>query len=356
MNDKKENVEKVKVKWTTLIGGVSVFFIFVLLIFSLIVYRLSDSVNMPSFVKNNIFLPAVIVGWNSFMSIGEINQNLYSIKSFYENQDFSSVGLRFDFSTEDGKKRLKIREKELINKMIEDEAIEILAKERGINVNNRVVNENVIRKLDDYGNEKEVRENLSRLYDWSLDDFKDKVVRPGIYKEELIKWLEENDGKEKKESASSKAKESREKLKNGADFESLAKEISEGGTSDSGGRLGWFEASQISKEIRNDVIDLKSGETSGVLESTMGYHIIKVNEIKNEEGIIFYDISQIFFPKMSFAYWLDGKIKSMNVLVLLSDFKWNSESGLVEFDSDEMKKFEEKSMENVQGDASLINF
>lgn len=356
MNDKKENSEVKKIKLSTLMIGFLIFFIVILVVFSLVVYRLSDSVNMPAFLKNNVFLPAVIINGKDFISIGEVNQNLYSIKSFYENQDFSSVGLRFDFNTEDGKKRLKIREKELLNKMIEDRAIEILSKERGIIVSNKTIDDSVDRKLDDYGNEKEVKENLSRLYGWSINDFKTKIVRPGIYKDELMEWLEENDGKDEKDAAIKKSKEAKTKLDSGSEFDSLAKEISEGGTADSGGRLGWFESSQISNDIRNKVIELKDGEISDVLESEMGYHIVKVNEIKDEDGKIFYDISQIFFPKMSFASWLDEKIKSMSVLVLLADFDWDKSSGLVEFDSEEMKNFEKKSLENIQGDASLLNF
>lgn len=358
MNEKKEKEAGAvkEIKTSTLIYGVLLFVLAILIIFSLVVYRLSDSVRMPGFITNNIFLPAAIIDGTSFISVGDVNRNLLSIKSFYENQDFSSVGIRFDFSTEEGKKRLKIRERELLNKMIEDRMIEKLAKERGIEVSRRAVDENVDRKLNEYGNEREVRDNLYRLYGWSLDDFKERVVKPSIYKDELEKWLEENDGKEKRDSSNKKATETSAELKNGADFDVLAKKISEGGTSDSGGKLGWFEGDQISMDIKNSVVELKTGEISDVLESKLGYHIVKLNETKELDEKKSYNISQIFFPKMSFAIWLDEKIKNSSVYLPIMGYAWNNEDGVVEFDSNEMKSFEEKSLNDAQRDASLLTF
>jgi len=356
MNEKKGKGEGVtkKIKTSTLVISIFAFILLFLLVFSLVVYRFDDSVKLPTFVSKNIFLPAVIINKTNFISIGDVKRNLSSIKSFYEKQDFSSVGVRFDFSTADGKKRLKIRERELLNKMIEDKMIEILAKQNGIRVSDKSVDENVSRKLNEYGNEREVSDSLYKLYGWSLDDFKEKVVKPSIYKDELEKWLEKNDGKEKKDSSYEKATEASGELKSGTDFDSLAKKISEGGTSDSGGKLGWFQEDQISVDIRGAVADLKVGETSDVLESKLGYHIVKLNEIRDADNTKSYNISQIFFPKMSFAIWLDEKIKDSSIYVPMLDYSWNSEEGLVEFDNNEMKKFEEKSLNDTQRDASLL--
>jgi len=148
-----------------------------------------------------------------------------SIRRFYENQDFSSLGLRFDFNTDDGKKRLKIREKELINKMIEDSAVEILAQERGINISKKTVKDNVDRKMDEYGNREIVGENLDNLYDWTIDDFKDKIVRPSLYKDALEKWLAENEGKEKNDKAKKTAQKKKKKKKKSRRFPREVRQI-----------------------------------------------------------------------------------------------------------------------------------
>lgn len=355
MEEKKEVDEIKKIKINTLIKSLGLFVVVFFIVFSVIIYRFSDFVRIPEFVHNRIFLPAVVIDKDNFITIGSINQNLLSIKKFYESQDFSALGYRFDFSTEDGKKRLKIRERELINKMIEDRAIEILAKEKGIDISNSLVDDNVNRKLQEYGNEDSVADNLKRLYGWSIDDFKVKIVKPSLYKDELEKWLQENEGKELKNTSFKDAQIAKEKIKNGDDFDQVAKDISEGATAQTGGKLGWFKENQISKEISADVVVLKKGETSDVLESKLGYHIVKLDDSKELDGEKVFSISQIFFPKMSFANWLSKEIKNMSVMVWISDYDWNNETGMIEFKDKSMEEYSEKIMSGAQQDASLMS-
>ena len=71
-------------------------------------------------VPNKILpFPAAVINYTNFLSIGTLNEDLDSSRRFYESQDFSSVGLRVDFNTEDGQKRLRVKEKDILNKMIE---------------------------------------------------------------------------------------------------------------------------------------------------------------------------------------------------------------------------------------------
>ncbi|MDX9913363.1 MAG: peptidylprolyl isomerase [Candidatus Moranbacteria bacterium] len=355
-NKKNESEAEKKIKISTLFYGTAIFILLAFLFSAIFVYRLNSPNKIPGYIYNHIFYPAVIMDGTEFISIGSVNQNLLSIKKFYESQDFSSLGLRFDFTTDDGKRRLKIREKELINKMIEDRAIEILAKERGIKVSKKTVSDNVDRKMDEYGNRDTIGENLKNLYGWTIGDFEEKIVKPSLYKDELEKWLMENDGKGKNEKSQQNANDAKKRLEKGENFDEVAKAISEGGTSETGGKLGWFKADQISEEIRKDVIALKKDEISDVLESKLGYHIIRIDDTKEVDGAKIYDVNQIFFPKTSFATWLDTQIKAMNVWILLVDYKWNEKTGAVEFKDEEMERFEVESLNKAQKDASLLTF
>lgn len=66
-------------------------------------------------------------------------------------------------------------------------------------------------------------------------------------------------------------------LKNGADFEKLAKEKSEDKSSGaSGGDLGWFTADKMVPEFSKAAFALKKGEISAPVKSDFGWHIIKV--------------------------------------------------------------------------------
>jgi parvulin-like peptidyl-prolyl isomerase len=70
------------------------------------------------------------------------------------------------------------------------------------------------------------------------------------------------------------------KLKKGKDFGKLAKEFSEDdSTRDKAGSLGTLLPQTTIPEIAAEMERLALGETSGVIKSSFGYHIIKLNDI-----------------------------------------------------------------------------
>gem|GEM_PF-393212 len=70
------------------------------------------------------------------------------------------------------------------------------------------------------------------------------------------------------------------KLKKGEEFGKLAKEFSEDdATRDKGGNLGTLLPQTTIPEIAAEMTQLTLGETSGVIKSSFGYHIIKLNNI-----------------------------------------------------------------------------
>lgn len=320
---------------------------------SILVYGFDLKKGWLEKMKQVIPFPAAMVEDKKWISIAEFSENSGSVRRFYENQDFSQVGLRVDFNTPDGQKRLRIREKEVLEKMIEDKAILILAEKEGIEVTEKDLEDNVDKKLDEYGNRDNVKEELMRLYGWTIEDFKEKIVRPSLYRERLTKVYEEK--YQDTEAARKKIEEAENLIaKKEKTFSEAVSRFSEGSTAEAGGELGWFKKDQIIPEIAEKIFSLKKGERSPVLESQLGFHIVEMEEKKTEGGDELVRIRQIFSAKKTFAQWVGEQMKGMRIRILIKGYDWNADRMKVEFSSQEMKDFEEETRKDPKGDASVI--
>lgn len=87
-----------------------------------------------------------------------------------------------------------------------------------------------------------------------------------------------------REAARAEAEEILEQLRNGADFEEMARRYTdEPGGRERAGDLGWFRMGQMVPEFERAAFSLPPGAISNVVETSFGFHIIKVERVKGGE-------------------------------------------------------------------------
>ena len=105
----------------------------------------------------------------------------------------------------------------------------------------------------------------------------------------------------------SKAENLYEKIQNGDDFATLAKENSTCPSSANGGDLGYFGRGQMVKEFEDMAFSLEVGAVSKPVKTQFGYHLILLNDKKSDKAKNFEDIKDelkesLFAKKQQDAY------------------------------------------------------
>lgn len=126
-------------------------------------------------------------------------------------------------------------------------------------------------------------EDIRNFYDENIEEFKANEVKASHI---LIKTVDDNMVplaqdivQEKRETAQDLL----DRINSGEDFAALAKEFSEDPASAvNGGDLGYFRKGVMVKEFEEAAFSLQPGEVSELVESSYGYHIIKLVDIKDE--------------------------------------------------------------------------
>ncbi|MEP7271647.1 MAG: peptidylprolyl isomerase [Acidobacteriota bacterium] len=112
---------------------------------------------------------------------------------------------------------------------------------------------------------------LAELYTAELQ----KKLKPTP--EEMKKYLEEHPEADV-EKIKQKAEELLARVKKGEDFNAIATQFTEDGSREQGGDLGWFPKGKMDPVFENVAWGLQKGQTSELVKTKFGFHIIKLDD------------------------------------------------------------------------------
>ncbi|MFP4159165.1 MAG: peptidylprolyl isomerase [Desulfobacterales bacterium] len=208
----------------------------------------------------------------------------------------------------------------ILDNIIDQEMLYQASREEGIEVDPDEIQQEIDQLMDQFENQEDFRKQMAEM-NYS-EEALEKEIRQNLAIRKLIDerfaseisvsdddikaYYEENqsefeepervharhilirsgpdDDDETKEEAKEKLEEVREKLESGEEFSELARQYSEGPTAESGGDLGYFSRGEMVKRFDEAAFGLEAGEVSDIVETRFGYHLIKVED-KKEQGV-----------------------------------------------------------------------
>lgn len=126
------------------------------------------------------------------------------------------------------------------------------------------------------------------------------------------------------------------------DFAKVTSRFNEDGTKNKGGLLGEISLNMVTPKLASIISAMKKGDVSGIVESEYGYHIIRVDDIKEEKIKDFNEVKEIVKEKV-----IQNKAKIL-ALKSASEIKDALEKGQVQ------NKYKPEKAE-IQKDKPVIN-
>lgn len=244
-------------------------------------------------------LPAVSVN-GEFVSLSSFYRQVSYIKNFNKQVPQS---LSKDITDE---KSLRLS---VLDNIIEAKVVAQEAKKNKITLTQKDIDAAYKVAADANGGPEQIDKVLKELYGMSPAEFK-ILITDQLYREKIReKLLVQVHIKHILLTDKVKADAALARIQKGETFEAVAASASEDSNSkDKGGDLGWLGRDDLRNNIDADfekaVFALKKGETSGVIKSKYGYHIVKLEDKKGSIDKSFTDWLQEVKKKASIKKYI----------------------------------------------------
>lgn len=197
-----------------------------------------------------------------------------------------------DPKSQAGQDAIKSLKQQVLDQMINDVVVAMKAQDEGIKVTDDDLNARLAQMIQDAGSVDKLNAYLTKNQ-LSLGDLCDQV-RNQLIGEAMLDHItialqpnaEQVHARHILVPTAAEAQTILTQLQNGADFATLAKKYStDEASAPNGGDLGWFPKGVMDPRFEAVAFQLKVGETSQVVQTQFGFHIIQVLEHDNSRPL-----------------------------------------------------------------------
>lgn len=299
---------KINRKKAAIIGGsVLGAILLLLLIFGVLIYKYKSDSRIVQIVSGVVPYPAQIVD-GSWVTYSTYLFEVGSIKNYYQSQSQGGAegeegaAPAIDFTSDEGKERLKQLREQVITQLQEEAMVKKIARKNKVSVSDKEIKEQVDQITKSAGGEEKVNEVLKKFYGWDKADLTKKIEYQ-LLKQKTAEKLQNDESINAQ--AKSKAEEVLKEVKAGGDFAELAKKNSQDSSAANGGDLGFFSKGQMVPEFEKVAFELQPGQTSELVKTKYGYHIIKVTGKKDDQV----QASHILIKGIDFDQYIKDELK-----------------------------------------------
>jgi parvulin-like peptidyl-prolyl isomerase len=269
----------------------------------------------PTPVETLTATPSKVEGLAALVNGQPIGQEEYEKQVAQVEAFFAQEGL--DPESEEGRERLAQARRQVLEQMIDQELIRQAAVEMGVSISEAELEASIQDIIEQSGGQDQFNQSLQGM-DTTYEDFRqmllDQLLSEAVYSAvtaSISPVAEQVHARHILLPTRERAEEVLARLQAGEDFSYLAREYSEDISSrESGGDVGFFPRGVMPPEVEEVAFSLEVGETSEIVETQFGFHIVQVLEREEREIAV-----EVFenLRQQAFMQWLQDRREAATI-------------------------------------------
>ncbi|MBI2984570.1 MAG: peptidylprolyl isomerase [Candidatus Kerfeldbacteria bacterium] len=265
-------------------------------------------------------LPAATVGWR-VIPIHTFLEERQAIEHYRQAVPTSST----DGAAGVGAARV---DQAALDKLVRQAATLALLERWGVTVSTSDVDQAFTAQILQAGDRALTTRTIAKLYGWTLAQYKAHVVRLAVARDKLRQQLSFDD--RLNQTARRQAERVFALVQAGQQsFSELAKTYSEDAYAPNGGDLGFIKRGEQDEAIDDAAWSLPVGQTSDLIHTKFGWHIISVLGERQVEGEREVRVAQIFIAAPSVDAAITRYLQERRVFVWVRGLQWDRGAGRV---------------------------